>query len=256
MKYDVSINDGGITRYFRVDINRQNIDPSTQNLSRKCTINTDNNPEVYRNTDSAELLNMCLEISRTEYEHSFRRAERLDNKIYILLTVCAFIFVVLISAIDRVSEYDMTEFDSNILIGIYDVLLISCIAETVIMLGALIYSLSGVGFKRYDSNLILERNMLSADMKKVTRFTIIKYENARDHNNKVVTKRYSILNFCVCILIILVVTLIIITFIGNFLPSRSDVSDQKKVVLEIDEEVENISKDMNQIVESIIPCNH
>lgn len=256
MKYDVSIDDGELTRYFRMDVKRQDIDSSTQNLLRKCTMKTDNNPEVHRNASSSELLNMCLEISRTEYEHSFRRAERLDNKIYILLTVCAFIFVVLISAIDKVSEYDITAFDSNVLIGLYNVLLLLCVAGTVVMLGALIYSLSGAGFKRYDSNMILERNMLSADMQKVTRFTIIKYENARDHNNKIVTKRYKILNFCVYILIALVVMLIIVTVIGNFLPSRSDVDDQQKVVLEIDEEDENISQDMNEMIESIVPSNH
>lgn len=239
MKYNVSIDDGGITKDFRMDVKRQDINPSTQNLSRKCTMGTDNTSEVCRNDDPSELLNMCLEISRTEYEHSFRRAERLDNKIYILLTVCAFIFVVLISAIDKVSEYDMVGFASNAWIGIYDILLLLCTVETVVMLGALIYSLSGASFKRYDSNLILERNMLSADMKKVTRFTIIKYENARDHNNKIVTRRYRILNFCVYILIILVVTLISIAFVGNFLPSRTDVSNQKKVLLEINEAVEN-----------------
>lgn len=90
-----------------------------------------------------------------------------------------------------------------------------CIVGTIVLLGALIYSLSGADFKRYDSGLILERNMLSEDMKKVTRFTVMKYENARDHNNKIVTKRYRVLNFCVWLLIILVMALIFITFLGN-----------------------------------------
>ena len=50
---------------------------------------------------------VAVESSRLEYEHSFRRAERLDNKVYILLTVCGCIFVLLTTAINRVSEIDV-----------------------------------------------------------------------------------------------------------------------------------------------------
>ncbi len=244
MKYDISIENNGVMRYFQMDIKPMDADLTNQNLSQECIAKAGNNPEIHGDNDSSELLNMCLEISRTEYEHSFRRAERLDNKIYILLTVCAFIFVVLISAINRVSEYDVTAFCSNKWVFAYGIMLSFCIAGTIVLLGALIYSLSGADFKRYDSGLILERNMLSEDMKKVTRFTVMKYENARDHNNKIVTKRYRVLNFCVWLLIILVMALIFITFLGNILPESSTENKQQETVQEIEEEYGNPEKKM------------
>lgn len=237
MKYDVLVDDGRIKNYFQITVKKREANVTTQNILHECVAKIEDNSEIQKNLDSSELLNMCLEISKTEYEHSFRRAERLDNKVYILLTVCAFIFVVLISAINKVSEYDVTAFCSNTWICVYDILLIVCVVLTIVLLGALIYSLSGAEFKRYDSNQILEHNMLSVDMKRVTRFSIMKYENARDHNNKIVTKRYRILNFCVYILIILVVMLITITFVGNFLPSKVDINEQSGNVQDIMEDV-------------------
>lgn len=245
MKYDVSIENGGMTRYFQMDIKSLDADLTNQNLSQENITKAGNNPEIHGDNDSSELLNMCLEIARTEYEHSFRRAERLDNKIYILLTVCAFIFVVLINAINRISEYNVTTFLSDRLVFAYGIMLLLCIAGTIVLLGALIYSLSGADFKRYDSGLILERNMLSEDMKRVIRFTIMKYERARDHNNKIVTRRYRVLNLCVWLLIILVMALIFITFLGNFLPKDSTANKQQGTVQEVEEESGNPEENMD-----------
>ncbi len=254
MKYDVSIEIGGMTRYFQMDIKSLDTDLTNQNLSQECITKADNNSEIHGDNDSSELLNMCLEISRTEYEHSFRRAERLDNKICILLTVCAFIFVVLINAINRISEYNVTTFLSDRFVFAYGIMLLLCIAGTIVLLGALIYSLSGADFKRYDSGLILERNMLSEDMKRVTRFTIMKYESARDCNNKIVTKRYRVVNICVRLLIILVIALISITFLGNFLPENSTVDEQQEGVQEMEEESRNLEENMDS-TEGVVTKN-
>ena len=38
---------------------------------------------------SAELI---LTLIKSEYDHCVSRSEKLDNKIYILLTICAFVF--------------------------------------------------------------------------------------------------------------------------------------------------------------------
>ena len=46
---------------------------------------------------------LCHQIAYSEYERSINRIEHLNNKIYILCTVCSFIFVVFTSAINRVS---------------------------------------------------------------------------------------------------------------------------------------------------------
>ncbi|MDD6824955.1 MAG: hypothetical protein PUE12_02365 [Oscillospiraceae bacterium] len=81
---------------------------------------------------------VSVESSRLEYEHSFRSAKRLDNKVYILLTVCGFIFVLLTTAINRVSEIDVFAI-WNALIALYDVSLILSIAGTVVLLLMLIF---------------------------------------------------------------------------------------------------------------------
>ena len=40
--------------------------------------------EVFADDDKS--VDICMEIARLEYEYSFRRAEKNDNKVYVLLT--------------------------------------------------------------------------------------------------------------------------------------------------------------------------
>ena len=45
----------------------------------------------------------------SEYDHCVQRSEKLDNKVYILLTVCAFLFVLLTSVISEAGKFRFPE---------------------------------------------------------------------------------------------------------------------------------------------------
>lgn len=59
------------------------------------------------NCDTSE--DIVFDAMKEEYEHCVKRSEKLDNKIYILLTVCAFIFVLLTSIIEKASTFQMSQ---------------------------------------------------------------------------------------------------------------------------------------------------
>lgn len=165
-----------------------------------------------------EKIQIAVDSSRLEYEHSFRRAERLDNKVYILLTVCGIIFVLLIGAISKISEIDIWAIQNRI-VAAYDILLLLSIIGTVILLMILIYSLSGKDFKRYDTCRILENNLIQkVNLKTMARYTIMKYEIARDHNNRIISKQYKLVNLAVKLLIIIVIMLMALAILGNIVP--------------------------------------
>ena len=170
-----------------------------------------------RERDLSDNLVLCVESARLEYEYSFKRAERYDNKVYILLTVCAFIFVLLTGAIEKISEIDFMSFRSNFLVAAFDALLVLSILSTIFLLGLLIYSLSGKAFRRYDTAEILEKDLLSRDKKTVAKYTIIQYERARDYNNRLIDQQFKRLNKAVKLLIAVVLLLMMLNLTGSIL---------------------------------------
>ena len=111
--------------------------------------------------DDEKSVDICMDIARLEYEYSFRRAEKYDNKIYVLLTVCGFILVMFTGAVGNIGEIDILSPLKSGWIAAYDVLLALCIIGIIVVLVSLIYGMSGLKMRRHDSDSILKRDMLS-----------------------------------------------------------------------------------------------
>ena len=73
-----------------------NVDEKTYHI----TVEHNNNPSI-NHTDFSEELS--YESTKAEYDHCVQRSEKLDNKVYILLTVYAFLFVLLCDIIKKIS---------------------------------------------------------------------------------------------------------------------------------------------------------
>ena len=161
-------------------------------------------------------VDMCLEISKLEYEYSFRRAEKFDNKVYVLLTVCGFILVMLLNALSRIGEIDVLSPLGNKWVMAYDVLSVMCVIGLSAVLARLIYAMSGLNIKRHDSNVILEQALMSKNPLTVARFTIIQYEMIRAYNNSSIDRRYASLNKSVKMLIAVAVMLLTLIIVSGF----------------------------------------
>lgn len=167
--------------------------------------------------------NLCYQIALAEYEHCIKRSERLDNKIYILLTVCAFIFVLLTGAIQKVSVLRWPQSSIEwVLLALYFSLTTAAIISVILLLFWLIGSLSSIKLKRFDSAEVMERDMTSADSKRVSKYVIALYEEARNHNNALIDKRYKTVNRCVIALIVSVVILVLTSVVGAIMPAGEE----------------------------------
>ena len=94
-----------------------NVDEKTYHI----TVEHNNNPSI-NHTDFSEELS--YEATKAEYDHCVQRSEKLDNKVYIILTVYAFLFVLLCDIIKKISDFSFPK--SNIqlaLLIIYSILL-------------------------------------------------------------------------------------------------------------------------------------
>lgn len=106
------------------------------------------------NTESSA--DICFEVIKAEYDYCVTRAEKLENKVYILLAVCAFVFVLLTTQIEKTGELGMPQSRSELLgIIIYVILLAVAVISNVGMLVMTVRLLKSVRFERLNSGLLL-----------------------------------------------------------------------------------------------------
>ena len=195
---------------------------------------------------------MLLDIARTEYENCVKRLDRLDNKIYILLTVCAFIFVMLTNAINGVSEIRLPQGITELIVLLmYLVFMIYVVIKVILLLKRLIGALSSIKLLRFDTGDILDFEMISANRHKVAEYVLAIYENTRQTNNDKIDKKYDELEKNVRSLTCVVILLIILTVVGGFLPKGRDtdktLSDTLSIAVEyIDKKIENFNENENK----------
>ena len=81
IRYNVKVND----QIYQVDLEK---DTTTQGAEK---------------TESSA--DICFEAIKAEYDYCVTRAEKLENKVYILLAACAFVFVLLTTQALRSEEW-------------------------------------------------------------------------------------------------------------------------------------------------------
>ena len=166
--------------------------------------------------DDDKSTDICMDIARLEYEYSFKRAEKYDNKVYVLLTVCGFILVMFTGAVGNIGEIDILHPFRSGWIAAYDILLALCVMGMITVLVRLIYGMSGISMRRHDSDTLLKRDMLSKKPSDIALFTIISYENAKEYNNAQLARRYESLDITVKILRAVAILLVAITIVSSF----------------------------------------
>lgn len=91
LRYNVKVND----QIYQVD------------LERDTTIHDAESTE-----SSADI---CFEAIKAEYDYCVTRAEKLENKVYILLAACAFVFALLTTQIEKAGKLDVPQSGSELL---------------------------------------------------------------------------------------------------------------------------------------------
>ena len=154
----------------------------------------------------------------SEYEHCVQRAEKLDNKVYILLTVCAFLFVLLTSIINEAGRFAFPETGIGLaLIIAYALLLVFDVAVYGVMLIKLVGLLKSVPFGRFNTREILNYDLVAQTPATTSRYLGTKYVRCIDYNNDLLEKRYKKFNFCVNLLAADVIISIFLAFICVFI---------------------------------------
>lgn len=93
-----------------------------------------NDAETNTTNNEESSASICFEAIKAEYDYCVTRAEKLENKVYILLAACAFIFVLLTTQIEKAGNVNLPQTKPE-LCGIifYAILLVIAIVSNVVM---------------------------------------------------------------------------------------------------------------------------
>lgn len=161
---------------------------------------------------------ICFESIKAEYDYCVTRAEKLENKVYILLAACAFVFVLLTTQIEKAGKMRLPQSSLELLgIIIYAVLLVVAVISNVGVLVMAVGLLKSVRFERLDSGLLLTLGVLDEKDTTAVRFIGRLYVQHTAKNNTVLEKGYTRFNKCVDSFCISIVVLIVLAMVSIFL---------------------------------------
>ena len=128
----------------------------------------------------------------TKLQKLNQRSEKLDNKVYIILTVYAFLFVLLCDIIKKISDFSFPKDNVQLaLLIIYSILLTLNVSLYVLTLIQLTHLLKGVAIQRFDPQIILKREMIDANSKAVAKYICSRYNQCIDTNKNILEKRFE-----------------------------------------------------------------
>ena len=93
-----------------------------------------NDAETNTTNNEESSASICFEAIKAEYDYCVTRAEKLENKVYILLAACAFIFVLLTTQIEKAGNVNLPQTKPE-LCGIifYAILLVIAIVSNIVI---------------------------------------------------------------------------------------------------------------------------
>lgn len=176
---------------YRVSIDEKEYDVDVEAVSQAGF-------SIHKNYDAVQY---ALDAVKLEYEHCIQRSEKLDNKIYILLTVCTFIFALPISSISKISNINMpTKVVGLIALIIFIVMLLVTILLLIYVLFKLVKLLGGIKIKRLDPIDIIDADLFSIEPQVAARCISRIYYDALTENNEKLEHRFEVFNQCVKLL--------------------------------------------------------
>ena len=139
---------------------------------------------------------IAFEAAKEEYEYCIHRSEKLDNKIYILLTVCAFFATMQMDLIQKIFEKAIPPKYCCLIWSGFGIELGSFLLAVIL----LVMGLWSITLKRVDPSIILKKDMVYAENKRVAKYICGKYTQCSAINNKLISKRYKISNAAIVLI--------------------------------------------------------
>lgn len=172
--------------------------------------------KTVKNADEKSV-ELSFEAMKIEYEALRGRSGKLDNKVYILLTACAFLFTSFQSILEKFSHETMP-------CASFEAFFLTVVSLTVLLLGTLLVLLllllKPAEYKWLYPYEILKKDIFMLEKEYVTRFLCGRYQQSWNNNKELLDKRYRKLNWCVFCVICVIILLFILMLFMYFKPVK------------------------------------
>lgn len=177
-----------------------------------------NEAEIDTTNNEESSASICFDAIKAEYDYCVTRAEKLENKVYILLAACAFIFVLLTTQIEKTGNVNLPQTIRELWgIIIYVILLVIAIVSNVMMLLILVNLLRSMRFGRLDAKILLTGGLPDEKNTTAVRFIGRIYIQNTNYNNAILEKKYTSFNNCIGLFSVSMVVLISLAVVSIFI---------------------------------------
>ena len=161
---------------------------------------------------------LLYDAVKSEYEHCVKRSEKLDNKVYILFTVCAFLIVILGNVVNKISDIAFPENRMELfLIIVFAISLTACIGAFTVILIILAGLIKPIMLKRFKSSLVYDLDMISFESKTAFRTILQYYEDSISVNDSTLEDGYKKFGRCVRLMIFVIIDMIVLFLLCQFM---------------------------------------
>ena len=157
-----------------------------------------------------------------EYQHVVRRSEKLDNKVYILSTICGFIFAFITGIISNLSDFQMPKNRVQTNLVIIYIILVALMSlfylYTIYKLGIL---LTARAIQRLTPDYLLLHKIYDIKEKYARIFIASQYVKAINDSNKILEKCFKEFNGCIYRTAFILILAFILHFLNLFITHKA-----------------------------------
>lgn len=186
---------------------------------RKDMNNTEKKQQTSIEEDASEV---CLNAIMEEYQHVVRRSEKLDNKVYILSTICGFIFAFITGIISNLLDFQMPKNRVQTNLVIIYIILVALMSlfylYTIYKLGIL---LTARAIQRLTPDYLLLHKIYDIKEKYARIFIASQYVKAINDSNKILEKCFKEFNGCIYRTAFILILAFILHFLNLFITHKA-----------------------------------
>lgn len=186
---------------------------------RKDMNNTEKKQQTSIEEDASEV---CLNAIMEEYQHVVRRSEKLDNKVYILSTICGLIFAFITGIISNLLDFQMPKNRVQTNLVIIYIILVALMSlfylYTIYKLGIL---LTARAIQRLTPDYLLLHKIYDIKEKYARIFIASQYVKAINDSNKILEKCFKEFNGCIYRTAFILILAFILHFLNLFITHKA-----------------------------------
>lgn len=166
--------------------------------------------------ESLKTAEICFQAVLEEYRNYSERIEKLNIRIQIAFAACAFLFAVMIDTMKNINFYsEVLVIGNSIYLSLFFLFHAIVIGIFIYVFFKLLSILRGSNIQRLDSKMIIDKELINNELKKVVDGLIKNYDSFLTVNDNILNEKYKQFHHCLFWIGVYALLLLIMFFINS-----------------------------------------